>query len=230
MEKKPTLPGGGRGPRGGGQFHHHAERRRRHAGRPRRVRERGPDELHFAWGADHRDHHREGQAAPAARIAVSCAARAPGARRKAGSPSAPGNGGTLSPAKSSSLTTARLPWSEAQHRGEGSQVIGAGRPPGRAGEGDLGAQQADARRAVLQPEPGLRRGRHVAQHRDELAVSGVRTAVGESARLPFGNRDFYRRWHRPARHRPASPRSPGRARPAARPWWRRGPRAGRLAW
>ncbi len=47
--------------------------------------------------------------APACRIAASWSASAPGARRNAGSPAEPGNGGTLSPAKSSSRTTARLP-------------------------------------------------------------------------------------------------------------------------
>ena len=54
----------------------------------------------------------------------------------------------------------------------------AGRPAARAGERDLGAEQADAGRAVGEAEPGLRRGRDVAQHGDRLAVGGDAPARG----------------------------------------------------
>ena len=60
-----------------------------------------------------------------------------------------------------------------EYRGERGQVPGAVRPAGRAGEGDLGAEQADAGRAVGQAEAGLRGRGDVAQDRDELAVGGA---------------------------------------------------------
>ena len=90
-----------------------------------------PDVTHLVERADHGDHDRGRCPRPPSRIAASWAASAPGAARNAGSPSAPGNGGILSPAKSSSRTTARLPASRPR-MGKSRQVLVARRPAARA--------------------------------------------------------------------------------------------------
>ena len=233
MEKKSTLRReGGRGRGGGGQLHHHAERRRV---TPAALAALASSTRTSSTSSSERTIGimiARSVPAPASRIAASCAARAPGARRNAGRPAAPGNGGILSPAKSSSRTTARLPPSRLSTGVSAARCSPRSGQPAARRERDLGAEQADAGRAVGQAEAGLRRRGDVAQDRDELAVGGA--AGRRMARSPAPPRRCRRR----RRGRGQGRRVQGRtvvqvaghgADDAARRRSRRGPRGARRA-
>ena len=173
MEKKSTRRRErGRRGRGGGDLDHDAELGRADAGLGGRLGERGADPGHLVQRARPSAPGRPSRVSrPAAQDRAELVASAPGREQ--------GGQAVLWPAEERRDLVAgeveqpddRWPAREqAEDRRQLGQVLGLGRPARGAGEGDLGAQQADAGRAAGQAQPGLGGRGDVAQQRDRLAV------------------------------------------------------------
>ena len=170
----------------GGQFHHHAEFGHVGADLVGGVHQRRPHLGHLVQGAHHGHHDAQpGFPATAQHRAELIAQRAWVAeqRRQACLP-ARQEGGDLVSGEVEQADDHGPPREQSDHRVQRSTVIGLRRPHGRAGKRDLGAQQAHARGAGGQAEPGLGGGRHVAEQGDLLAIGGARRTgwAGRGAR------------------------------------------------
>src|SRR6202000_3316406 len=162
-------PGRGRG----GELNHHAEWRRVDAGRLGRPGQLDADEVNLLERAHHRDHDRQAGARAGLEDRRELGGDGAGGAQERGQARRAGERRDLVAAEVEQPDDRALAAEQPEHRGERGQVPGAVRPAGRGSEGDLGAQQADAGRAVGQAEAGLRGRGDVAQDRHELAVGGA---------------------------------------------------------